>query len=303
MRHQNGCGLTPRRTHAPRRRPCSRVSHEPFPASAPAGAPVAAHLGSVGGGRAASRRLALGVRADVVADAEEAALSEEAPKRRGKAAAGGGRPPRPERPKSEFEERVTEVRRVTKVVKGGKQISFRAVVIVGDKKGNVGVGVAKAKEVVIAVQKAVSDAKKNLTAVPVTTSSSVPHRASLKGDGAASVVIRPAKEGSGITAGGSVRTVLELAGYKNVNAKMVRRPHAPRWRSRGVPCVSAGRPCKPTLACGTQVGGTNSLSNARAIVAALKGMRTPEEVAEARGLTTEEIFARMASARTSLVGA
>ena len=257
MRHQNGCGLTPRRTHAPRRRPCSRVSHEPFPASAPAGAPVAAHLGSVGGGRAASRRLALGVRADVVADAEEAALSEEAPKRRGKAAAGGGRPPRPERPKSEFEERVTEVRRVTKVVKGGKQISFRAVVIVGDKKGNVGVGVAKAKEVVIAVQKAVSDAKKNLTAVPVTTSSSVPHRASLKGDGAASVVIRPAKEGSGITAGGSVRTVLELAGYKNVNAKML--------------------------------AGSNPLNNGRATLEALRAMRTPQQVAHTRGLSTEEV--------------
>jgi small subunit ribosomal protein S5 len=143
--------------------------------------------------------------------------------------------------------------------------------VIGNRKGLVGIGCAKAKEVVIAVQKAVSDAKKNLADVPITQVSSVPHRAWLKGDGAASIVIRPAKEGSGITAGGSVRTVLELAGYKNVNAKMV--------------------------------GGTNALSNGRAIVDALKTMREPEEVAEARGLTTEELFARMKSARTSRVGA
>ena len=172
---------------------------------------------------------------------------------------------------SEFEERVCEVKRVTKVVKGGKQMSFRAVVIVGNKKGSIGVGVAKAKEVVIAVQKAVSDAKKNMCSVPITSVSSVPHRAWLKGDGAASIIVRPAKQGSGITAGGSVRSVLELAGYKNVNAKMC--------------------------------GGTNALSNARAIVDALKQMRTPEQGAEARGLTTEEIYQRMASARTTRAGA
>lgn len=210
---------------------------------------------------------------DAVAGGDE----EEAPRKRGQRGGGGDSrgPPRGgagrAKPVSEFEERVVEVKRVTKVVKGGKQLSFRAVVVIGNRKGLVGVGVAKAKEVVIAVQKAVSDAKKNLSQVPITSVSSVPHRAWLKGDGAASIVVRPAKEGSGITAGGSVRTVLELAGYKNVNAKMV--------------------------------GGTNPLSNGRAIVSALTEMRTPEQVAAARELTTEEIYARMASARTSKVGA
>ena len=163
------------------------------------------------------------------------------------------------------------MKRVTKVVKGGKQLSFRAVVVIGNRAGAVGVGCAKAKEVVVAVQKAVSDAKKNLVTVPLTAVQSVPHRAALKGDGSARIVVRPAKQGSGITAGGSVRTVLELAGYQNVNAKMV--------------------------------GGSNPLSNGRAIVKALVEMRTPEEVADQRGLTTEEIYERIASARRSRVGA
>lgn len=212
-----------------------------------------------------------GPKASAAGDFAAAGEEEEAPKKRG----GRGGPPRGGagrgKPVSEFEERVVEVKRVTKVVKGGKQLSFRAVVVIGNRKGSVGVGVAKAKEVVIAVQKAVADAKKNLATVPITTVSSVPHRAWLKGDGAASIVVRPAKEGSGITAGGSVRTVLELAGYKNVNAKMV--------------------------------GGTNPLSNGRAIVSALTSMRTPEEVAADRDLTKEELYARMASARLSKVGA
>lgn len=222
----------------------------------------------------AARLARFAAKASAAEEAAAAGEEEEAPRKRG-ARMGGPPPPRGGagrgKPVSEFEERVVEVKRVTKVVKGGKQISFRAVVVIGNRKGLVGVGVAKAKEVVIAVQKAVSDAKKNLCSVPVTSVSSVPHRAWLKGDGAASIVVRPAKEGSGITAGGSVRTVLELAGYKNVNAKMV--------------------------------GGTNPLSNGRAIVSALTSMRTPEQVASDRDLTIEEMYARMASARLSKVGA
>lgn len=250
-------------------------------ASQRAGAVVGAQRAVLGGQRVslaapAPRAVRLARFAAKASAAEEVAAAgeeEEAPRKRG-ARTGGGAPRGGAgrgKPVSEFEERVVEVKRVTKVVKGGKQLSFRAVVIIGNRKGLVGVGVAKAKEVVIAVQKAVSDAKKNLSTVPITSVASVPHRAWLKGDGAASIVVRPAKEGSGITAGGSVRTVLELAGYKNVNAKMV--------------------------------GGTNPLSNGRAIVSALTSMRTPEQVAEDRSLTTEEMYARMASARLSKVGA
>jgi small subunit ribosomal protein S5 len=175
---------------------------------------------------------------------------------------GGGNPGGPRKPKEkpEFEERVVQVSRVTKVVKGGKQLSFRAVVVIGNKGGKVGVGVAKAKEVIIAVQKAVTDAKKNLAIVPMTAVSSVPHKLTVLGCGSSKVMIRPALEGSGITAGGSVRAVLELAGYKNVNAKML--------------------------------AGTNPLNNGRAALAALKMMRTPEQVAASRSLTTEEVRAR-----------
>jgi small subunit ribosomal protein S5 len=134
------------------------------------------------------------------------------------------------------------------------------VVVIGNKGGKVGVGVAKAKEVIIAVQKAVTDAKKNLAIVPMTAVSSVPHKLTVLGCGSSKVMIRPALEGSGITAGGSVRAVLELAGYKNVNAKML--------------------------------AGTNPLNNGRAALAALKMMRTPEQVAASRSLTTEEVRAR-----------
>lgn len=154
---------------------------------------------------------------------------------------------------------------MVKVVKGGKQLSFRAVVVIGNKKGAVGVGVAKAKEVVVAVQKAVTDAKKTLSLVPITAASSVPHKLTVQGNGSCTVMIRPALEGSGITAGGSVRAVLELAGYKNVNAKML--------------------------------DGSNPLNNGRAALDALRRMRTPEQVARSRRLSLDEMLARVKSAR------
>ena len=197
-------------------------------------------------------------------EAPEAVADAPAPRGKGKRgpgdSAGGPRGPRrggPQREKSDMEERVVQVSRVTKVVKGGKQMSFRAVVVVGNKNGKVGVGVAKAKEVIIAVQKAVVDAKKTLSAVPVTEASSVPHKLTVVGNGSCRVMIRPALAGSGITAGGAVRAVLELAGYKNVNAKML--------------------------------GASNPLNNGRATLDALRQMRTPQEVAALRGLTTEEV--------------
>ena len=123
-------------------------------------------------------------------------------------------------PKSDWQERVVAVQRVTKVVKGGKKMSFRAVVVVGNEKGKVGVGVGKAGEVIVAVRKAVTDGKKNVINVPLTNSNSIPHLT--KGRfGAAKLVLRPSAPGSGVIAGGSIRTVLELAGVKNILSKQL----------------------------------------------------------------------------------
>lgn len=160
---------------------------------------------------------------------------------------------------SEWQERVVQIRRVTKVVKGGKKLSFRAVVIVGNERGSVGVGVGKANDVIGAVRKGVADGKKNLIEVPLTTSLSIPHP--MKGfGGGASVLVMPAAAGTGVSAGGAVRTVLELAGVKNSLAK--------------------------------QLGSSNPLNNARATVNALSGMRTFESVAEERGIELSKLRSR-----------
>ena len=111
---------------------------------------------------------------------------------------------------SEWKEQVVQIRRVTKVVKGGKKLSFRAIVIVGNKKGQVGMGVAKAAEVIIAIQKAVADARKNLITVPI-FKTTIPHMVTGR-SGAGSVVLKPASQGTGVIAGGAVRAVLELSG-------------------------------------------------------------------------------------------
>ncbi|CAJ2678627.1 unnamed protein product [Trifolium pratense] len=159
--------------------------------------------------------------------------------------------------KDGFEERVIQVRRVTKVVKGGKQMRFRAVVVIGDKNGQVGVGVGKAKEVISAVQKSAIDARRNIVTVPMTKYLTFPHRAD--GDfGAAKVMLRPASPGTGVIAGGAVRIVLELAGVEN--------------------------------ALGKQIGSDNALNNARATVVAVLKMKQFSEVAEERGLPMEELW-------------
>ncbi|XP_076922394.1 small ribosomal subunit protein uS5c-like [Bidens hawaiensis] len=156
-----------------------------------------------------------------------------------------------------FEERVVQVRRVTKVVKGGKQLHFRAVVVVGDKKGQVGVGVGKAKEVVAAVQKSATNARRNIITVPMTKYLTFPHRSD--GDyGAAKVMLRPASPGTGVIAGGAVRIVLEMAGVEN--------------------------------ALGKQLGSNNALNNARATVVAVQQMRQFSEVARERGIPMEELW-------------
>jgi small subunit ribosomal protein S5 len=158
---------------------------------------------------------------------------------------------------SEWQERVVQIRRVTKVVKGGKNLSFRAIVIVGNEKGQVGVGVGKAADVIGAVKKGVADGKKHLIDVPLTKSNSIPHLVTGSGGGA-KVIMRPAAPGTGVIAGGSVRTVLELAGVKNILAK--------------------------------ELGSGNPLNNARATVQALSSLRTLRDVAEERSIPVENLY-------------
>ena len=158
---------------------------------------------------------------------------------------------------SEWQERVVQIRRVSKTVKGGKKMSFRAIVVVGNEKGQVGVGVGKAGDVIGAVRKGVSDGKKNLVRVPLTPNNSIP-TLSIGRDGAANVLIRPAAPGTGVIAGGSIRTVLELAGIKNVLAK--------------------------------RLGSKTPLNNARAAMLALSQLRTHKSVSRERGISLEQLY-------------
>ena len=122
--------------------------------------------------------------------------------------------------KSEWLERVVAIERVTKVVKGGKKMSFRAIIVVGNEQGKVGVGVGKAGDVITAVRKGVTDGKKHIITVPLTSSNSIPHPTNGR-FGAAKLVLRPSAPGSGVIAGSSIRTVLELAGIKNILSKQL----------------------------------------------------------------------------------
>jgi small subunit ribosomal protein S5 len=155
----------------------------------------------------------------------------------------------PQEPK--LVERLIKISRVSKVTKGGKKLSFRAVVVVGDENGKVGVGVAKADDVVNAFKKAKTDARKNLIKLPITKSFSIPHNV-VGNFGACEVIMRPSIEGSGVIAGGAARIVLEVAGVKNVIAK--------------------------------QLGSNNLLNNARACICALEKLTTKSQVAKKRNL-------------------
>merc|ERR1712087_291246 len=155
------------------------------------------------------------------------------------------------RNKQKFVERLIKISRVSKVTKGGKKLSFRAVVVIGDENGKVGVGVAKADDVVNAFKKAKADGHKNLIELPITKSLSIPHHV-IGNFGACKVIMRPSIEGSGVIAGGAVRIVLEVAGVKNVIAK--------------------------------QLGSNNLLNNARASICALQNLTTKSEVTKIRGL-------------------
>ena len=123
-------------------------------------------------------------------------------------------------PESEFKDQVISIRRVTKVVKGGKNLSFSALAAVGNMKGQVGVGKGKAREVPMAISKAVEAAKKRLITVPL-AGTTIPHL--VRGeDGAGTVILRPASQGTGVIAGGAVRVIVELAGIKDILTKSIR---------------------------------------------------------------------------------
>eukprot|EP01023_Acetabularia_acetabulum_P013762 TRINITY_DN1666_c1_g1_i1.p2 TRINITY_DN1666_c1_g1~~TRINITY_DN1666_c1_g1_i1.p2 ORF type:complete len:298 (-),score=58.53 TRINITY_DN1666_c1_g1_i1:612-1505(-) len=158
-----------------------------------------------------------------------------------------------------FKDQVVQIKRVSKTVKGGRQISFRAVIVIGDEKGTVGVGVASAKEIATAVQKANVDARKpeNMMKVPLVKGFTFPHTTFAK-YGAAKIMLKPAAEGTGVIAGGSIRSVVELAGIKNCLAKMM--------------------------------GSNNPLNNARAVLVAFSQMKTFKQVAEERDVSIEYLF-------------
>jgi small subunit ribosomal protein S5 len=119
---------------------------------------------------------------------------------------------------STYSEKIVQIRRVTKVVKGGKKMTFRAIVIVGDKKTRVGVGIGRAEDVNLAIDKAILNGKKNLIKIPLTLNYSIPHVIKSK-FGASQIMLRPATEGTGVITGGAMRTVLELGGIRNILGK------------------------------------------------------------------------------------
>ena len=129
---------------------------------------------------------------------------------------------RPRREASEFDQKIIDIRRVARVVAGGRRFSFRVTVVIGNKKGEVGVGLGKAADTAAAIEKAARLAKKNRMKVPLTKDKSIPHEVEAKYT-QARVMIKPTRQGRGLVAGSSVRTVLELAGVKDVTGKVLSR--------------------------------------------------------------------------------
>jgi small subunit ribosomal protein S5 len=156
----------------------------------------------------------------------------------------------------ELEDNVVNIKRVTKVVKGGRNMRFSALVVVGDKNGHIGAGIGKAAEIPEAIRKGKEEATKKLIEVPLDENGSVPH--DYTGNfGSASVLIKRAPEGTGIIAGGPARAVLDLAGYKNIRTK--------------------------------SLGSNNKQNVVLATIEGLKALRTPEEIAKLRGKSVEEL--------------
>ena len=160
-------------------------------------------------------------------------------------------------PTKTLDEIIVETKAVVKVTKGGRQRRFQAVVLVGDKKGLVGLGTGKAAEVSEAVKKARQDANKNVVRIPIIDGRTIPHEV-VGVKGATRVIIKPAKEGTGLIAGGAVRSVLEIAGYRDITSK--------------------------------SLGSRKKINVARATISALQSLKTAEQVAEARGKSVEEIL-------------
>ena len=158
--------------------------------------------------------------------------------------------------KIKYEEKIVQIKRVTKVVTGGKKMTFRAIVIIGDNKRKVGVGIGRAEDVNLAIEKAILNGKKNLINVPLTLRYSIPHVVNAS-YGACSLMLRPASLGTGVIAGGSIRTVLELAGIRNILAK--------------------------------QFGASNILNNAKATILALTALNEKVELGKYQS-TRKQVF-------------
>lgn len=161
------------------------------------------------------------------------------------------------KPAKTFEEIILDTKAVVKVTKGGRQRRFQAVVLVGDKKGLVGLGTGKANEISEAVKKARQEANKNVVRVSVVEGRTIPHDV-VGVKGATRVVIKPASAGTGLVAGGAVRAVLEIAGYHDIISK--------------------------------SLGSRTKINMARATISALQSLKTIEQVCEARGKSKEEIL-------------
>jgi small subunit ribosomal protein S5 len=159
--------------------------------------------------------------------------------------------------KLDLKEKVVSIKRVTKVVKGGRNFRFAALVVVGDENGHVGAGLGKATEIPDAIRKGIEDAKKKLIKVPIDENGSIPH--DYQGNfGSASVLLKQSPEGTGVIAGGPARAVLELAGFKNIRTK--------------------------------SLGSNNKNNVVAATIEGLRQLKTPEEVAKLRGKSVEELL-------------